>query len=119
MAHAQLNQIQLAEKSKVSQQTISKILLGKQKKSADLVKLAMTCGVRAEWLSEKNGDMLTAEPEVALYSKDPGIQHAILVMEKMDEVVKYEAIKDIDSLAELAAKLKGVPEPTEGNGANG
>lgn len=109
MEHARLNQIQLATNSKVSQQTISKILLGKQKKSADLVKLALACGVRAEWLSEEDGEMEKKEPVTVLYSKDPAIQHATMVMEKMEEVVKYEAVKEIDSLAEFAAKLMDTP----------
>lgn len=54
---AGLTQKQLEEKSGVTQQTISNIEQGIQDKSTDVVKLAIACGVRAEWLSEGVGEM--------------------------------------------------------------
>lgn len=58
--HAKLTQPGLAEKSGVSQQTISKIERGKQDGSTYTVQLASACGVRPEWLASETGEMLPA-----------------------------------------------------------
>lgn len=49
-AHAALTQKQLAEKSGVSQQMISKLEQGQSKGTTDLVPIAIACGVSPEWL---------------------------------------------------------------------
>lgn len=61
-AHAEFTQPQLEDRSGVSQRTISKIELGKQAKSTQIVQLARACGVRPEWLGAGDGPM---EPETA------------------------------------------------------
>lgn len=56
--HANLTQKQLEKASGVSQKTISKIERGDQAVSSQIVPLALACGVRAEWLASKSGEML-------------------------------------------------------------
>lgn len=48
---AGLSQKQLAGRSGLSQKTISKIEIGKQSKSTQMLRLAAACGVRPEWLA--------------------------------------------------------------------
>jgi transcriptional regulator with XRE-family HTH domain len=66
-ARANLSQRQLAERSSVSQQMISKLERGRSKESAGIVALAGACGVRSEWLFDGTGPMVTeseTDPEV-------------------------------------------------------
>ena len=77
-SHAKLNQVQLAEKSGVSQQTISKIERDRQEASVYTVQFARASGVRPEWLATGDGDMLeaggrfhTREPAPADYGLSP------------------------------------------------
>ena len=58
--HAGLTQDELAEKSGVTQASISKIELGKNKSENTTfgVQLAVACGVRCEWLVLGTGKML-------------------------------------------------------------
>jgi transcriptional regulator with XRE-family HTH domain len=60
--HAKLSQPQLAERSGVSQQMISRLERGSSKGSAGIVNLAIVCGVRPEWLSDGTEPMLS-DPE--------------------------------------------------------
>lgn len=69
--HAKLNQVALAVKSGVSQQTISKIERGLQDASAFTVQFATACEVRPEWLATGAGAMVetpqTAESPAVRY----------------------------------------------------
>lgn len=56
--HAKLTQIELEEVSGVSQQAISRLETGEQKKTTDIVQLAVACKVRSEWLAMAEGDMI-------------------------------------------------------------
>src|SRR5262245_39774206 len=57
---AKLTQPELADLSRVSQKTISKIERGDQDSSGSLVQLAQACGVRPEWLATGELPMVTA-----------------------------------------------------------
>lgn len=95
MEYAKLNQIQLADATGVKQQNISKILRRKQQKSADLVKLAMACGVRPEWLAMEDGLMV----DDGLVVHDERIKH--LARACMD-LPSY----DVDRLVQAGDALK-------------
>jgi len=55
---AGLSQKQLEARSGLSQKTISKIEIGKQDKSTQVLRLAQACGVRVEWLASGEGPMV-------------------------------------------------------------
>lgn len=73
----------------------------KDLRNANLFELARLTGFNAEWIGTGNG------PEIANYAHDHRIKHVIQVMEAMPEVVRDEAVKEIDSLAEFANRLRG------------
>lgn len=95
--YADLTQVQLAELSLVSQQTISKIESGKQESSAEVVNLAVACRVRPEWLA------MGVEPMVSEYHipTDSRIAHAVRIMEALPPEALDYVIKDIDKTADL------------------
>lgn len=72
----------------------------KDLRNSNLFDLARATGFSAEWIGTGNG------PEVVQYGPNPKIKHVIQVMELMPEVVQDEAVKEIDSLAEFAKKLR-------------
>ncbi|MDD0974949.1 helix-turn-helix domain-containing protein [Pseudomonas fontis] len=55
--HAQLTQVELAERAGIKQASVSEIERGLTRTSGHLVKLATICGVDPVWLSEGTGDM--------------------------------------------------------------
>lgn len=57
---AGLTQAALAQRSGVSQTTVSDIERGRNSSSAEAVALALACGVMAEWLAEGRGPMRAA-----------------------------------------------------------
>ena len=59
--YAGLTQVQLAEKAKMDQTTISKLEKGHNAKSAFCVRIAVACGVSPVWLETGQGDMLPKE----------------------------------------------------------
>lgn len=67
---AELTQAALAQRSGVKQQMISKLENGQSKETADLVSLAVACGVRPEWLASGDGTMVA--PKHAVPSPEPG-----------------------------------------------
>jgi transcriptional regulator with XRE-family HTH domain len=95
--YAKFSQIALAEKSGVSQQTISNIESGIQDKSTDVVQLAVACGVRPEWLGLGTGEMVDG-----LYVEDEKIKKAVLLMQEMPDYAVDEALKSIDSMSKLS-----------------
>jgi hypothetical protein len=76
--HAKLGQIELAKKSGVSQQTISKIERGLQDSSAYTVQLATACGVRPEWLATGQQPMAPGELHMPSSVKQPAPEYAEL-----------------------------------------
>jgi phage repressor protein C with HTH and peptisase S24 domain len=105
MKYAGLNQPQLEAKSGVKQQIIHKILKEKQLTSAHVVKLAMACGVRSEWLSEEQGDMVDGfyvdDPRLKAALNDPKRVNALLLMESLPEYAVDHVIKEIVETQEL------------------
>jgi SOS-response transcriptional repressor LexA len=59
--YAGLTQVQLAEKAKMDQTTISKLEKGHNAKSAFCVRIAVACGVSPVWIETGQGDMLPKE----------------------------------------------------------
>jgi len=59
--YAGLTQVQLADKAKMDQTTISKLEKGHNAKSAFCVRIAVACGVSPVWLETGQGDMLPKE----------------------------------------------------------
>ena len=55
---AKLTQIELAKKSSLPQQTISKLELGLQEETAGIVRIALACGVDPIWLDTGLGVMV-------------------------------------------------------------
>lgn len=79
-------------------------------KNEFLFALADITKFNARWLGTGDG------PEIDAYALNRYIQHVVAVMEKMPDVVQAEAVKEVDSLAEFAAKLT---KPPSKNGTDG
>ena len=79
-------------------------------KNEFLFALADITKFNARWLATGDG------PEIDSYAMNRHIQHVVAVMEKMPDVVQAEAVKEVDSLAEFAAKLSKLPT---NNGTDG
>ena len=98
-SHAGLTQAQLAEKAGVSQQTISNIESGSQDKSSEVVKFAMICCVRAEWLAEEQGEMVDG-----LYVQDERLKHLIMVCQDLPGYAVDQLVLQGDAMAKLAGQ---------------
>lgn len=92
-----LSQKQLAERSGVSQQMISKLELGVSKETSGIVALAIYCGVRPEWLSHGTGPMV-GESEPA--------REVLLSIVRMIQDVQTE-MKRIDERLERMERYQG------------
>lgn len=111
--YAELTQVALASKADVPQQNISSIESGNQEKSADVVRLAVACGVRAEWLD------LGIEPMVEKYqTADEQLIRAMQIMEQLPDYARQHAIKEIIETAELIKRAKD-EEHERPNGSTG
>lgn len=98
-AHANLDtQQDLAEKSGVPQQTISKIERGAAKSSVFIVQLAIACNVRPEWLAIESGPMSRNEMVIG----DPKIIEALRVMQSLPDYLVDTEILRLQTLATLA-----------------
>lgn len=97
--YAGLTQSELENKSKVPQQTISKIERGDADTSAFVVQLAVACGVRPEWLAMEEGEMVGE-----FYVRDERLKHALLIMQEMPEYAVDDAIKELDQMSQLIKK---------------
>ena len=105
--HAGLTQKELAEKSKVSQQTISNIETGTQLESTDIVRLARACGVSADWLYDETGSMVVAPSRPISHQA----AHVLEVMESSPGYVCDAIAREADTLVELAAKAHANSTP--------
>jgi transcriptional regulator with XRE-family HTH domain len=63
---ARLTQRQLAEKAGVTQQMVSRLETGKAHGTTDIVRLAIACEAKPEWLATGKGDMVEATDSRAL-----------------------------------------------------
>lgn len=93
---AGLTQEQLSKKSGVAQQVISKLENGKQQETAGIVKIAIACGVRPEWLDMEQGEMVDG-----LYVHDEKLKQLLKVAQELPEYGKDKAIKEVIDLAEF------------------
>lgn len=108
--YAKLTQIELAEKTDMRQQVISKLERGVQSETSAIVRIAMVCGVRPEWLDSETGPMIT-------YSR-PELQEAIRSMEPLPAYLIEKIIEQTDVYRKLldsktATDANPAPEPTE------
>lgn len=105
--YAGCTQAQLAERVSelggdltISQSTISQLEKGDATGSEFTVQFAISCGVKPQWLAVGSGPMIDT------YRTDHRIAHVVMVMENMDDVVRDEAVKEVDHLAQLATRLR-------------
>lgn len=96
--HAGLSQAELAEIVGVSQPGISQLEGSNTSGSEFTVQFAKACNVRAEWLALEDGPMISE------YG-DHRIAHVVKVMEALPELFRDEAMREVDSLAQLAGKV--------------
>lgn len=96
--HAKLNQTALSSLSGVKQQVISKLELGIQKETADIVKIAKACGVRPEWLDAEDGPMFYYDGTMAT------IQESLRVMQALPQELVEENLRNLKTLARLSGK---------------
>jgi transcriptional regulator with XRE-family HTH domain len=80
---AKLSQGELAQLAGISQKTISKIELGKQHRSTQMVALAAACNVRAEWLSNGHGPMELSSNPSSMYDPTAGTAGMLLSTEAL------------------------------------
>lgn len=100
--HAKLHtQEQLAKKSGVSQQTISKIERGMVDSSGFVVHLAKACGVRPEWLAMEDGEMVDG-----LYVQDEKLKRMLMIAQDLPEYGKDKAIKELVDIAEFIQQAR-------------
>lgn len=108
--YAGLTQVELAEKSGVPQQNISSIEQNKQDKSADIVQLAIACGVRSEWLALESGEMLD-KPTFVFSEPTARIAQRLETLSPREQ---YRVAKLIDAYLEPADNDGQRTEPNQG-----
>lgn len=91
--HAKLTQIELAERSGVKQQVISKIERGMQHDTGAIIPLARACGISPYWLDSGEGGMTSQSPTASIESLPELIRDVI------------ELMKNVDLRGQLKAKL--------------
>lgn len=96
--YAQLTQEELAEKSGVPQQTISKLERGDQDTSSHTVHLAVACGVRPQWLAMEEGPMIDT------YESDRPRHTAWKILQEIPDYAIDDAIKGLATIVELTKK---------------
>lgn len=101
--HAKLTQKELAEKldNIVTQANISKLETSEAQGSIYTVQFATACGVRPEWLAAEDGEMLNG-----LCVNDVRLKRAMTIMQEMPEYAVDDAIKSLNTIAELAEKAE-------------
>lgn len=93
-------QEQLAKKSGVSQQTISKIERGLVDSSGYVVHLAKACGVRPEWLAMEDGEMVDG-----LYVDDERIKRGVEILEQLKSEHRLDdALELLNSVVKFSQK---------------
>jgi len=101
--HAKLTQKQLADLSGVTQQSISLLENGKQKQTTEIVSIAVSCGVRSEWLALEQGEMVDG-----LYIEDERIKRGVVILEQLQSESRLDdALELLDSIAKFSRKASG------------
>lgn len=96
MAYKKIDQTELAKITGISQPTISKIVLGYTESSTFTVQLAVTCGVRPEWLAMESGEMVDG-----LYVHDEKLKQLLMIAQDLPEYGKDKAIREVTEIAEF------------------
>lgn len=92
----------------ISSEAVLQWASGKTKhiRPENLFAFADATGFEARWIGTGEG------PERPLYSRNPTVRHALAVMEQLPAPYQTQAVRQIDSLAELAKQV-------DGNGTDG
>lgn len=101
--YARLSQAQLAEaiENACSQVNISKLERSQATGSEFTAQFASACGVNALWLATGQGEMVDS------YNfRDERIRHIAMVAENLPDYAVDQAIRDIDSIAELIKRAE-------------
>lgn len=98
--YAKLTQAQLAELAGITQPNVSQLENGEGDGSFYTAQFAEACGVNALWLATEKGEMVNSR------HTDKRVLQAMKIMEQMPDYLKDEAVKELDHLAQLAARLK-------------
>lgn len=103
--HAELTQVQLAERAETSQQVISAIERGKSESSAVLAPLADACGVSAIWLAKEEGPMV-----VKAKDESGVIREALADIQKSVVILTEALAASIQpAAADMAVALRRLP----------
>lgn len=99
--YAKLTQNELAGalNNIVTQANISKLETSEAQGSIYTVQFATACGVRPEWLASEEGEMLNG-----LCVSDGRLKRAMVIMQEMPEYAVDDAIKSLDTIAQLTRK---------------
>jgi len=95
--HAGLSQKELRDKADVAtQENISKLERSNAEGSEFTVHYAVACGVRPQWLALEDGEMLGQQD-----FRDPRLQTAWAVMQRLPHYAIDRAVQEIDSIVKL------------------
>jgi transcriptional regulator with XRE-family HTH domain len=109
MGHAGITQQELSRRSGVKQPVISRILAGRQERCSDVVKLAIACGVRPEWLAEGQGPMVDPVPPAVreAMAEDYKMRAMADLFATLPEEAKDLVLKAVAATQELVKKAGG------------
>ena len=99
--HAKLTQARLAELCDVQQPTISELENTDATGSSHSARFARHCGVSTDWLADEIGEMIPRYEAVS----DSVELAALRLLRQMPAPYRAQAVKQLDSLAELANQL--------------
>ena len=99
--HKALTQVELAERSGASQQTISYLENGEATGSEFTVQFAEACGVRPEWLAMEKGDMVDG-----IVIEGERLKHLFMVCEKLPDYAVDQLVQQGDAIAELIDRAR-------------
>lgn len=104
MAHAGLNQTELAARAEISQPSIHYLLKPANKATGSefTPRFARICGVSPDWLADEIGEMIPAY----FQTTDPKIIAACRLMEPLPEYAKDMAVKELAQVTELIANVR-------------
>jgi transcriptional regulator with XRE-family HTH domain len=97
--HADLTQKEVADAVGISQSAVSQAEAENAEGSAYTAQIARACGVSAYWLATGDGNMIDA------YTTNRQTQHVLTIMENLPPEFKDQAVRVLDSLAELSGKV--------------
>ena len=109
--HAGISQSELADAVGIRQSAISRIERDEALTTGFASRLAKACGVRTDWLSEEDGEMLEYPG-----MKDERIKRGIAMLEQLQSEYRLDdALELLDSIAKFSRKTTGDPlsEPAD------